>query len=532
MAPLADIPQPSASYLTPNFTSRPLFPQAPTFTIDDFSRQDFVVKDFIESMTDEAIPPNRRSGPAGQPAMFDPRPLIRTFEHALSRLSELSADHESRETELAGAVKKAEARHAANVQSLGGKLEETVEAFRKLDTSLSGSGDGGLDGAGHGAVKIGEELEELDRQRRRLLEASLLIRCWLDVSERGSLFMLEDMRREASGERRVRCAQIARQLVKISQRLDPGSWSQSNGQGNPIVAKAINGSNGLDGSRKHQYNTREIIEKFSETLEKDLLAQFDEFYSKSNFDGMRECTAVLQDFGGGASVIGAFVNQHPFFIDRSQLITEEVGGDAETWDRLADPDADTPGIEPSLQSLVDEVKVVVQEESGMIKLAFSYYEIVLARFLQRIFQQSIQQRLEMVLAKASAISTLAFLRSLQAARSYICALVDDLKAHGLTEHPEALASSTALVLDQQFDDLFVPYFVVSSYIEREKRNLEELYSSLLFKFTVLHVWFSGPQLCLFADVHRVSTAQDTHHVPSVACQIRQRDACNCQRRLY
>lgn len=92
-----------------------------------------------------------------------------------------------------------------------------------------------------------------------------------------------------------------------------------------------------------------------------------------------------------------------------------------------------------------------------------------------------------MLDKASSISTLAFLRSLQSAKTYISALVDDLKAHGLTEHPEPASSQTAAILDQQLDDLFIPYFAGSSYIEREKRSLDELYSSLLFKFTTYHV---------------------------------------------
>jgi exocyst complex component 5 len=93
----------------------------------------------------------------------------------------------------------------------------------------------------------------------------------------------------------------------------------------------------------------------------------------------------------------------------------------------------------------------------------------------------------MVLDKANTISSLAFLRSLQAARSYINALVDDLKAHGLTEHPDPISSQSNITLDQQLDDLFVPYLVGSSYIDREKKSLEELYSSLLFKFTLFHV---------------------------------------------
>lgn len=98
----------------------------------------------------------------------------------------------------------------------------------------------------------------------------------------------------------------------------------------------------------------------------------------------------------------------------------------------------------------------------------------------------VQQRLEMVLEKAMTVSSLAFLRSLQAARSCITALVDDLKVHGLTEHPDPASLQTTVTLDQQLDELFVPYLVGSSYIDKEKKSLGELYSSLLFKFTIYH----------------------------------------------
>lgn len=168
------------------------------------------------------------------------------------------------------------------------------------------------------------------------------------------------------------------------------------------------------------------------------------------------------------------------------MITEDITTDAELSERLADPDTEPPGVEPTLQSLVDEVRIVVQKESFIIQRAFPYYEEVLVRFLQRIFQQSIQQCLEVVLDKANSISSLTFLRSLQAARSYLGILVEDLKAHGLTEHPEPVTPTIAASLDQQLDELFIPYLAGSSYIERERRNLEELYSSLLFKFTLYH----------------------------------------------
>ncbi|KAG5295276.1 exocyst complex component protein [Histoplasma ohiense] len=459
-------------------TTRSIFNKGPTFTLETFSNRDFIVKDFIESLSDSVIPSSQRrsGGPSGnQP--FDPKPLIRTFEHAQRRMVELSGDLELRENELSAAVRRAEAQHAQNVSSLGFKLSQTIESFQKLDTSLNGPGGGG---GGNIAVETGKKLEDLDRQRRRALDAHFLIECWDEVSNRGELSLLENLRRSGSGEGKVRCAHIARQLLRISRRLDPKSWNEENG------SVGMNGTSMNVSSPAKRINTREIIEKFSETLEKDLLKQFDDFYRKANFDGMRDCAAVLYDFNGGASVVGLFVNQHQFFIDRSQLITEEIGRDAETWEMLADPDADPPVVEHSLQSLVDEVKVVVQEESTIIKRAFPYYEQVLEKFLQRIFQQSIQQRLEMVLDKANNVSSLAFLRSLQTARSYISSLVDDMKSHGLTEHPETISVKTAIILDQQLEDLFVPYFGSSSYIEREKKNLEELYTSLMFKFTTFH----------------------------------------------
>lgn len=55
-----------------------LFPRGPSFTLDDFSNKDFIVRDFVDSLAESAVPSNRRSGSAQTP--FDPKPLIRTFE--------------------------------------------------------------------------------------------------------------------------------------------------------------------------------------------------------------------------------------------------------------------------------------------------------------------------------------------------------------------------------------------------------------------------------------------------------------------
>ena len=468
-------------------SGRTIFPKGPSFTLDNFSSRDFIVKDFVESLTESTQQSNRRShgGSAGA-QHFDPKPLIRAFEQAQRRLNELSGDLESRETELSGAVRRAEAQHKGNAETMGRKLNQTIESFQKLDASLRS--EKGEKWGGNLAVETGKKLEDLDVQRKRALDAIQLIQCWDEVSNSGELTQLDNLRRSNRGEDKIRAAHIARQLLRICQRLKPDNPLQERVNGVPANAKTrgMNGgvTNGVTG--KKDIDARQVIESFMETLENDMLKLFDDFYRRQNFEEMKNCATILQDFNGGASVQAAFVNQHQFFIDRSNLVTDEIGGDQETWMRLSDPDADLPGVEPGLQSLIDEVKVVIQEESAIIKRAFPYPEQVLGKFVQRVFQQSIQQRLELVLDKASSESTLAYLRSLQAARGYLNILVEDLKSHGLLDHPESISSSTAQLLDTQLEELFTPYFGGSAYIDREKHNLAELYKSLLFKFELFH----------------------------------------------
>ncbi|ORY66383.1 exocyst complex component protein [Pseudomassariella vexata] len=462
--------------------SRALFPKGPSFTLEDFSNKDFIVRDFVDSLADNAVPVNRRSGPAQQ--AFDPKPLIRSFENALQGLGMLSEELQQKESELMTEVRRAEIQHDQTLDTLGRKLDQSIDSFEALDLSLNNpdGNDRGSRGevGGNIAVQIGEKLEELDRKRRRAIDANFLIQCWLEVSETGELTSLQDIQRQGGAENKVRCAVIAHQLMRISQRLDLVAWGPING----LYRNGI--TNGVAGATRPTHNTREVLEKFCETLEQDLLKQFNNSYRKQNFEDMMECSKVLHDFNGGSSVIAVFVNQHQFFIDRDQLISEEVTTDGDVWEQLADPDSDPPGVEPSLQSLVDEVRIVMQEESFIIKRAFPYYETVLVKFIQRVFQQSVQQRLENVLEKADTISSLAFLRSLHASRNYISALIEDLKSHGLTEHPEPCSAQISQNLDQQMEELFVPYMVGNAYIEREKRSLEELYNSLLFKYNIYH----------------------------------------------
>ena len=465
---------------------RSIYPRGPAFSVETFSSKDFIVKDFVESLSDSATS-SRRSGAHSQ--NFDPKPYIRTFEHALTRLDALSEDRESHENELASAVRRAEQQHRQHCTTLQRKLDQALDSFNSLEGRVENGNEFVMvNGASSVpdasvALQIGGRLEELDRQKRRAEHAKILIQCWQDVSERGDLTYLEDMRRMGGGEGKVRCAHTARQLLKISASLNGNENRPATANGLKLTNGDYEGANGVSKNKKIR-QTNEIIEKFLERLEKDLLEQFESSKRMRNENGMRECATALHDFREGASVMARYVNQHDFFLERSATISEEVAKDPDLWTRLADPDVEPPGVESSLQSLVDEVKLVLEEESFTIKSVFPFHEQVLITFIQRIFQQSIQQRLELLLEKANDDSSIAFLRSLQAARVYIGSMVEDMKSHGLTEHPDPISPQVAACLDQQLEGLFVPYFGGSSYIDRERRSLEELYGSLLLKFTL------------------------------------------------
>lgn len=213
---------------------------------------------------------------------FDPKPLIRTFENALSQLTILSEDLANRENEISRNVRRAETLHKETMQSLGQQLQRNVDSFRRLNDSLDVEAEDSSNGTVNpiAAIRLGQTLEELDKQRQRAQDAKFLIQCWTEVNDRGDLSSLEDVRRLTGGEGKVRCANIARQLLKINDRINSTSSPQVDG-------RHSKGRLSSHDSQRNQRSTMEIIEKFLESLENDLLTQFDEFYRRQNFDGMK-----------------------------------------------------------------------------------------------------------------------------------------------------------------------------------------------------------------------------------------------------
>lgn len=131
----------------------------------------------------------------------------------------------------------------------------------------------------------------------------------------------------------------------------------------------------------------------------------------------------------------------------------------------------------------------------------------------------VQGYIETLIQTASSSSTLAYLRILRLARAQTSALINDLRSHEFFR-PSASSSSSSLItplgsssavesgldsgqttgagagsagivavtqmLDHSMDELFVPYMEGSRYMDKEGKNLTELYAATLIRFTNWH----------------------------------------------
>ena len=107
---------------------------------------------------------------------------------------------------------------------------------------------------------LGGQLEQLDKQRQRAEDARFLIQCFTEFN-RGDTGRLERLRRTGRIEDSIRCAVVSRQLSLIVKRNESATGQSA--------------------------RTKIMIEAFSESLEQDLLRQFDDAYRRFKIEAMK-----------------------------------------------------------------------------------------------------------------------------------------------------------------------------------------------------------------------------------------------------
>ncbi|KAJ3054447.1 Exocyst complex component 5 [Rhizophlyctis rosea] len=410
-------------------------------SIKDFIKLDafkakFNAKDFIEIISSKNVTQGQSNTQE-----FDPKPFIRNFESAVEELLRLRKKVQNKIDDLEDEAAASENARKRKLGEIQGAFDDVQSAFELLDSRLGE--------VGKTAIRIGEQLETIDKQRTRAMEAKDLIQYFIQFNQGGSK-QLEGLR--ASGpEGEYKAAITAKRLNLIAKEVD------------------------IPGTETARMN----IEKFCEDTERGILDQFDAAYKDGDRAVMNRCAKTLLDFNGGASCVQAYVNQHEFFLSRAMTDVEGEGSVGSG----AEEDAQDLVPDQSLLSLYDDIRKTCQQEWAIIYEVFPNSASVMQQFVQRIFAQLVQTRIENTLQKAQDRSSLAYLRKLSACHAATAQLVADL--HKLDDSIIAQnLGGPALtgILNRSFEDLFVPYVEGDRYIEVEEQCLIDRFKNCLHIF--------------------------------------------------
>ncbi|KAJ3027292.1 UNVERIFIED_CONTAM: Exocyst complex component 5 [Siphonaria sp. JEL0065] len=245
----------------------------------------FNAKEFIDQRSALANP-NLKTGVAKQ---LEPKSLIKNFESALDDLLRLRRKVHSKIDDLEDAAQASENARRRKLTEMNSAVEDVQSAFKTLEIHLGE--------VGKTAIRIGEQLETIDKQRRIATEAKDLIYYYQDFNHKRAGGTALDSFRKTGPETEAQTAPIVRRLNAISKEM------------------------GIPGTEV----AKENIEKFSEELETSILDQFHGAYVKGNRPVMNRCAKVLTDLNGGQSCVQTYINQHEFFINQAKVVADSLG---------------------------------------------------------------------------------------------------------------------------------------------------------------------------------------------------------------
>ncbi|KAJ8330382.1 hypothetical protein BDV3_003129 [Batrachochytrium dendrobatidis] len=408
-------------------------------------KEKFSALEFVDNLTSSMMAASKRSTSPVKAIVFDPKPFIRAFDMASDELLRLKKRVQAKIDDQEDQAAASESQRQRKLKSFGDTFDDVHRAFESLDSRLSE--------VGNTAIRIGEQLETIDKQKTRAAEAKDLIQYFLEFNK--GIFTRLDTLRQSEPDGGYKAAIIARRLNTIAKEVDIADTEAA----------------------------RANIEKYCENLEKSLLVEFDQAYSQGDGSTMNKIACTLLDFNGGSSCVQTYVNQHAFFINLLKIAEM----DQESTTNIKE---DFSEVDPALIRLYEEITVAIHNEWKVIFVVFPNAASVIQVFVQRIFAQSIQNYLEGLLERARNDSPVSFLQALAHSHAATAKLVTDLHRFDEKVISKALGSpALSSLLNRSFEDLFVPYLENSRYIDMEltwlseklQNNLGALQSSLFIK---------------------------------------------------
>eukprot|EP01137_Pigoraptor_chileana_P007384 Opistho-2@52905 len=347
-------------------------------------------------------------------ASFDPRPLQQLFDDSLSELTTLSGWVEKKIDRLERSCAEAEKAHRAKMRDLNKSYDVIVNSFQDLDERIKK--------VATKAVHLGDRLEAVNSKRVRATNARDLMRSFAEFdgpdSKALSLVFTE--------------ADRVHEAADVIQKLN-------------VIAQELGG-----GDRYARARLR-IEQKCSE-IETAVMQMFVNAREMGDVKAMRECANTLYSFKGYSTCVDTYVNLHRFFKG-----TDGGGGGTGPMGRRTTNTAD----------MFSDIVDACHKEYETIRAVFGNPAAVMAQFVQRVFEQSIQHHVELVMQEALATDKRAYLTQLNKLYEKTLELTSSLSALDLGQDPN--------LLSKLVDAVFCGY--LGNYILYEEAFLQEAYSA-------------------------------------------------------
>lgn len=403
------------------------------------------MNEFVEELSKDHSIQGSNGSKKGTFESLDPKPYIRTFEFIVKELNTLSEDSANKKHLLADQVSAQELEHAQNVVELSGGLKKMMIKYDQLDNQLTT--------VNQAVGPLGEKLELAIRKKKAYIKSVELIAQYNSFYATGESKYLDSLRLSQNWQKQTQAAILVKNLLILALKVETSSVPRT-----VEVAKAI--------------------ERHSELMEKHLLESFNGAYRENNFTKLNEIALILNHFNGGVNVIHSFINQHAYFIDSDQVHQDEskaVFLEDDFKERLMDPSSHGVVYESTMVQLLNDIEAVVKNESKIVKRVFEERAPqVIQLFIQRVFAQKIEAKVDQLLASSQSLSNLAYVRMLHALYSLLSQFVKDLSEFFQLLEIDKDNILTAS-LEQYSSELFSKYlYDRSKYFDLEKKSLESI----------------------------------------------------------
>lgn len=406
------------------------------------------VNEFIEELSKDH---SLKGAEVNKLEYLDPKPYIRTFESTLRELKRLTDESEKRKAQSERDVESFELKHSQNVLELSSKVDNITKKFSDLDTNISD--------VSSKIDPLGQSLNKISNSRDRSTETIFLIRAYHGFFTKSKYDPLEKLRTSKKYEDKVKCAKTVNNLLTLAKKIISSDI--------PKTLQCVT-----------------VIEKFGETMERDLLKKFDVYYESDEYERMREVASILHQYNGGSTVIQLFVNKHDFMMDIENLDDNSIIDNETVWQNLSDPSYTESLKDETTEALLDRLRMSIKGQARIVQQVFEDPTPVLKFFIQRIYAQIIQNKVSMYLQYSLSVSALAHVRVLHTLYVLVGDFTKDVREF-LTTNDLDKENELAGIIDQCYYDLFIEY-TSENYFSREKKNLEDLVYNLAHKFNLYH----------------------------------------------